>query len=145
MKNEKNLVNPVRYYVGDLCYVMHDEWDEVCDLTPYDNSEHEFELGDGRKFILFSTAHGDGTYNDQEGKPYCVDSGTIGAIKLSDILDPGSEDIINAGLGHVHEFPAEIDGFDCYYDEGVINIYSVSIDTAADWDSEYDEEEATGM
>ena len=21
-----------KYYVGDLCYVMHDEWDEVCGL-----------------------------------------------------------------------------------------------------------------
>lgn len=21
-----------RYYVGDLCYVMDDVWDEVCDL-----------------------------------------------------------------------------------------------------------------
>ena len=20
------------YYVGDLCYVMHPQWDEVCDL-----------------------------------------------------------------------------------------------------------------
>ena len=140
MKNENTPVTPVRYYVGDLCYVMHDVWEEVCDLTPYDNSEHEFELEDGRKFILFNTAHGDGTYNDLNGRPYSVDSGTIGAIKLSDILDPGSEDIITAGLGHVHEFPAEINGFDCYYDEGVINIYSVSIETAPEWDSEYEED-----
>jgi hypothetical protein len=21
-----------RYYIGDLCYVMHDEWDEACAL-----------------------------------------------------------------------------------------------------------------
>ena len=47
---------PVKYYIGDLCYVMHDAWDEVCGLTPFDNSEHEFELEDGRKFILFNTA-----------------------------------------------------------------------------------------
>ncbi len=40
-----------KYYVGDLCYVMHDVWDEVCDLMfPHDNSGvyGKFKLKDGR-------------------------------------------------------------------------------------------------
>jgi hypothetical protein len=130
-----------KYYVGDLCYVMHDVWNEVCDLTPFDNSECEFELEDGRKFILFSTAFGDGQYNDKDGRPYSVDSGTIGAIKVDDIRDPEFARVVENGLGHVHEFPSEINDMDCYCAGGVIGIYDVEIDTAADDEEEDFEEE----
>jgi hypothetical protein len=138
MMNETPMTvsTPVKYMICDLCYVMHDVWDEVCDLTPFDNSEHEFELEDGRKFILFSTAYGDGQYNDQNGLPYAVDSGTIGAIKVDDIRDPEFARIVENGLGHVHEFPAEIDGMDCYYEDGTIRIYTVAIDTGADYEED---------
>jgi len=150
MKNETTSMTtsaptPVKYYLGDLAYVMHDVWDEVCDLVPFDNSEHEFELEDGRKFILFSTAYGDGQYNDFLGKPYSVDSGTIGAIKVDDIRDlEGFNSTIKHGNGHVHEFPAEINGDDCYYDDGMIGIYQVEIDTDEDYEEEeveYDKED----
>jgi hypothetical protein len=136
----KNETTTVEYYVGDLCYVMHDCWEEVCDLTLSEDAEgeHEFELADGRKFILFSTAYGDGQYNDLEGNPYCVDSGTIGAIRVADIQDPDFASAIKHGLGHIHEFPAEIDGSDCCYEDGVITIYKVSIDTAG---CDYEEDE----
>ena len=139
---EINQPTPVLYYVGDLCYVLHDAWMEVCGLTPFDNSEHEFELEDGRKFILFSTAYGDGTYFDREGKSYGVDSGTIGAIKVDDIRDPEFARIVEQGLGQVHEFPAEIDGLDCFYEGGTIGIYRVEIDTAVNDDFFQDGEES---
>lgn len=135
---------PVKYYVGDLCYVMHDCWDEVCDLTlgpvgTTEDYEGEFELSDGRKFILFSTAYGDGQYSDRDGNPYAVDSGTIGAIKVDDIRDlDGFNRMVEGGYGHIHEFPAEIDGMDCFSEDGVIHIYNVIIDTAGDVE-EYDE------
>jgi len=132
--------SPVRYYVGDLCYVMHDAWDEVCSICCIDNEDWEYELEDGRKFILFSTAYGDGQYNDQNGNPYAVDSGTIGAIAVDDIMDPEFESAIKNGLGHIHEFPAEIEGYDCFYDKGTIGIYSVYIDTAGDLDCDDDED-----
>ena len=124
---------PVDYWVGDLCYVLHDVWDEVCDLVPFDNSEHEFELADGRKFILFSTAYGDGEYTDQNGNRYGVDAGVIGAIKLADIRDPKPW----LEGGKLHTFPAEIDGMDCFYEDGTIHIYTVKIETG---DSDYDDE-----
>lgn len=78
------------YYVGDLCYVMHDEWDEVCELTadPVNHSrciDGEFTLKDGRRFACYSTMYGDGAYYDQEGREYGVDAGLIGCILLSDI------------------------------------------------------------
>jgi hypothetical protein len=131
-----------RYYVGDLCYVMGEAWAEVCSIVDLDNDEWEYELEDGRRFFLFSTAYGDGHYNDLDGNPYAVDSGTIGAIKVDDIRDTESlSTTVGNGLGHIHEFPAEIEGYDCSYDEGAISIYGVYIDTADDDDCEEEEEE----
>ena len=134
MKNENTFVD---YWIGDLCYVMHDVWSEVCDLLPFDNSEHEFELEDGRKFILFSTAFGDGVYQDQKGNRYPVDAGVIGAIKADDIRD--SEAWIDGG--NFHRFPAAIDGMDCYYDNGEINIYTVRIETGDEGYEDEDEDQ----
>ena len=76
-----------KYYVGDLCYVMHDEWDEACSLFfqgRKDNgcNEGEFNLRDGRRFVSYSTKWGDGTYKDQFGKQYGVDAGIIGLLIL---------------------------------------------------------------
>ena len=61
-----------RYYIGDLCYVMHDEWDEACTLFfPTNQSgrgiEGEFTLKDGRRFASFTTAYGDGEYYNNQG------------------------------------------------------------------------------
>jgi hypothetical protein len=129
---------PVRYWIGDLCYILRMEWDEVCNQTPFDNSSFEFELSDGRKYLLFSTAYGDGTYNDQYGNPYSVDSGTIGAILLEDINDPGLERVLENGLGNVYEFPGVLDEFDCAYEDGLIQIGHVQIATG---DEPEDDEE----
>ena len=124
---------PVRYYVGDLCYVMHDEWNEVCNMASFDNEDDaEYQLEDGRKFFLYSTAYGDGQYNDTEGLPYSVDSGTLGAIRVDDIRDPEFTRVVEEGLGHIHEFPAEINGMDCYSEGenlGILNFYVVQINT----------------
>lgn len=64
--NETQTTYPVQYYIGDLCYVMHDVWGEVCDLmfpSLLDEEESgELELSDGRKIIIFPTPYGDGEY-----------------------------------------------------------------------------------
>jgi hypothetical protein len=80
------------YYIGDLCYVMHDEWDEVCDLLFEGRSdqgcnEGEFTLKDGRQFAIYNTNFGDGVYQTDFGDTCCVDSGSIGCILKSDIRD----------------------------------------------------------
>ena len=51
-----------KYYIGDLCYVMHPEWDEFCRITISGNEclQGEFNLADGRRFATFTTAYGDG-------------------------------------------------------------------------------------
>ena len=134
----------VQYFVGDLCYVMHDEWSEVCGIISFDNTNEEYELEDGRKFFLFTTAYGDGSYNDLEGNPYSVDSGTIGAIKVEDIRDPYLEKAIEYGLGHIHEFPEELTEADCGYEDGLIILGPVEIDTDPVYDDEFEQLEEDG-
>ena len=130
------------YYVGDLCYILLDEWDEIVDQTVYDNSKLSYQLADGRQYFMVSTMYGDGTYNDLDGNPYSVDSGTIGAIKVSDIQNV---DALNAtlesGLGHIHTFVNTLSADDCDYFEGKINIGGVMIDTDDLEEDDEDEED----
>jgi hypothetical protein len=138
--------SPVRYYVGDLCYVLNtDDWFDLCSATgdPDNVDDTGSELPDGRFFIYMPTAYGDGCYNDQNGLSYCVDSGGIGAIR-TDYADPEKlADAVTHGLGHVLEFPCELDGMDAFEADGVLTIFDVIIDTsgALDEDEEEVEEE----
>ena len=79
-----------RYYIGDLCYVMSDDWDEVLDLTIAKDGKllnGEFVMKDGRRFAMYSTKYGDGSYCSNMGTNHAVDSGTIGCILVNDIID----------------------------------------------------------
>lgn len=126
------------YYVGDLCYVI-EEWDEVCSLIIKDNQvlEGEFELSDGRRFAIYSTAWGDGLYLDQFGNEYPVDAGSIGCILVSDITRKDYGDRIDGDLGNFHTFE---EPFKTYSEEGVIVIGDVRIDTDPSYEEDYDDE-----
>jgi len=96
-----------KYWVGDLCYVMNKEWDEVCGLFFEGRDDHGcneglFTLKDGRKFVSFNTKWGDGSYHDETENEYGVDAGLIGCILVSDIKH--GDDFHNLDGGHVHEF-----------------------------------------
>jgi hypothetical protein len=121
------------YYVGDLCYVLHDEWDEVCELIIKDGVclDGEFTLKDGRRFAIYSTAYGDGTYLDQSGNEYGVDAGSIGCILLSDINLESEGNFLTGG----NVVPFEND-FHTDEEDGRIMFGSLIIDT----DPVYDEE-----
>lgn len=86
------------YYIGDLCYVLKDEWNEVCDLTE-DGAQGVFTLKSGRKFAISNTKYGDGGYPttlcEQE---LSVDSGTIGATLAEGLC------LNDMDLGVEHEF-----------------------------------------
>jgi hypothetical protein len=116
-----------KYYVGDLCYVLHDRWDEFCALTIVGNRvlDGEFNLADGTRFATFTTQWGDGTYQDQQGREYGVDAGLIGCIAVEDI-DPA--ELANIKDGHVVEFVRDFTTFSA---GGVISFGTVSIDTDA--------------
>ncbi len=121
-----------RYYIGDLCYVMHDEWKEVCELmfppyAPPRGVEGEFTLADGRRFASFGTAWGDGEYRSSINTLHSVDSGSIGCIRVEDIRDNTYTDIET--LGAIVEFaePFEVDA-----DQGLLKFGDILIETAAD-------------
>ena len=118
------------YFVGDLCYVMDTEWDEIVSQGVYDNSKLAFTLADGRQYFMVFTMHGDGFYNDLDGNPYSVDSGTIGAIKVADIANTDAlVSTLEQGLGHIITFDHELTSDEVYSEAGQINIGSVVIDT----------------
>ena len=129
-----------KYYIGDLCYVMHPEWDECCDLFfpaghPPRGVEGEFTLKDGRRFASFGTAHGDGSYHSSIGTSHCVDSGSIGCIRVEDIRDNAYDNIEE--LGAIVEFDRP---FEVSEDQGLIVFGHVQIETNMDpWDEDDDE------
>lgn len=127
------MMRPGTYYVGDLCYVMHPQWKEVCNLMFATDGggvlNGEFNLANGVRFAVSSTAYGDGTYQDRQGRNYPVDAGLIGCIRVEDVYDP---EWWLEGV-NVIEFERP---FQIVYDEGMIrfiddyNTILVSINTA---------------
>lgn len=117
---------PGTYYIGDLCYVM-DNWEEVCDLMISDETclEGHFNLKNGVRFAIFGTEHGDGSYPDDGGNMYAVDSGTIGCIALEDI-DATMEQIESKGLGHIVVFEQP---FEAVKKGSILQFGRIQIDT----------------
>jgi hypothetical protein len=129
-----------KYYIGDLCYVMSDDWDEVCELTIKDSKviNGEFEMKDGRRFAMYSTKYGDGLYRSNMGTKHAVDSGTIGCILVDDIIDiPKFE--IDGKLGTVVTIDRT---FSTAERDGLIVFGDVIINTDSDeWYEDLEEEE----
>ena len=127
-----------RYYIGDLCYVMHPEWVEVCELffppgAPGQGVEGEFALKDGRRYASFGTAFGDGEYYNNMGTSHCVDSGSIGCIRMEDIRDDEYSNIET--LGAIVEFdqPFEVEKVG----RGLLRFGHVEIETDPVYDETY--------
>jgi len=135
----------VKYYVGDLCYVIEDDvWSEVCEQSfdPDNEPGDLLELADGRQFFILRTAYGDGFYCDAEGRTYAVDSGTIGAIKVDDIIATDKlERTISQGHGQIVEFEFEMVNGDVFDDNGTLCFDSVQIVTGGSYEEEEVEEE----
>lgn len=107
-----------KYWVGDLCYVMHPQWRECCDLffppgqDNYRGNQGVFKLANGVRFALFSTAYGDGCYEDTKGREYPVDAGSIGCIRVEDIADDSESFWLEGGniIDFEHDFEVGSDG-----------------------------------
>ena len=126
-----------RYYVGDLCYLLSDEWGDVCNLIIQDHQclEGKFTLPDGRDFVMFNTLYGDGSYNDNEGREYGVDSGSIGCM-----LVPEDAPEVRGGNCITFRYP-----FEAYSTGATLVFGPIRIETGdQDWndrDEDEDEEE----
>ena len=135
-----------RYYIGDLCYVMHDEWSECCDLFFPPGAlgrgvEGEFVLADGRRFASFGTAYGDGTYPSNIGTDHAVDSGSIGCIRVEDIRDNTYSQERLEELGAFVDFDQP---FEVSTDAGLLKFGHILIETNNDYDWDEDEYEDEG-
>ena len=136
------MFRPGKYYIGDLCYVMHDKWDQFCEATISGNTclDGEFDI-EGVKVASYGTMYGDGSYRDDDGNEYGVDAGIIGCIRVEDIAE---SELKNLDLGHVHEFKEAFRTGATR--DGTIWFGDVSIatgDTKYDeyYDNEYEDEE----
>lgn len=126
------------YWIGDLCYVMHPEWNEMCDLFFAGRgdggcNEGEFNLADGRRVFAANTAYGDGFYQDNSGRGYGVDAGLLGIIAVQDISEKEREN--NLDGGHIYTFTKE---FEVSAEDGFFMFGDIIINTDDDEEDEHD-------
>ena len=131
-----------KYYVGDLCYIFDvKDWETICDTIIVGNkvTEGEFETiinGKSVRFACYNTVYGDGTYKDEDGNKYSVDSGTIGCIRVDDIPNYYHHDDIFGNIVTFYEdFPTGSDFCVIWFDHIVIDT-----DPAYDLDDEEGDE-----
>lgn len=132
-----------RYFVGDPCYAVPNEYwmDWLRDSYKNGGADFDARTGGSPKVLLaeikghpvlgIGTAHGDGVYGGSDGFAYGVDAGLIGLVPMS---LPGAEDEVRAYLGTVVEFE---EPFECRYEGGTIILGHIRIET----DPEEDDEE----
>ena len=135
VNNPQVYMEPGTYYVGDLCYVLNDSWDEFCDITIKDEQclSGGFRFKDGREFVTFQTIYGDGMYFDKEGRQYPVDAGLIGCVRIED-MDIDVENVCDDGNFIKFEKP-----FVCERVDGMLYFGKVAIDLDP---SDYDDDDA---
>ena len=123
----KQVVLPAgRYVIGDPCYhVPDEEWDHVLSESNFFEGQcwSHFETKAGTKgtVVAFSTAYGDGEYEDAAGRKYPVDAGLIGIIPLDDVAAD-----LDLSCAHVITFTAP---FTCRERAGKISFGFIDIDT----------------
>jgi hypothetical protein len=119
------------YYVGDLCYVLdrHDKgelelWGVICSKFFPKNGDYvtgDFELN-GMRYSSYGTMYGDGSYHDQEGHAFAVDSGTIGVVSIEHV----DRDAPSIHGGNIIQFEKD---FTTTEKDGVITIGHLHINT----------------
>lgn len=127
---------PGKYYVGDLCYVLSERWDEFCSLTISGRRvlDGTFAFKDGTTFWTHGTMYGDGSYYDEQRREYGVDAGLIGVVALKDIDE--NPNCIDGG--QIIEFKH---AFEPYYQNGTFYIGNITIKTGDDARNYYSEDE----
>lgn len=120
-----------KYYVGDPCYIFNKSWNKVLDDTNYFKNNEIVKVF-GKECIVGSTAYGDGTYTDNYGRDYNVDSGLIGVLPVSLISEDKKytlKQIENHKGMHIIEFKED---FEVSISVGVFVFGAIIIDTTND-------------
>lgn len=89
-----------KYWIGDPCYVLKEEngfnWIDVLNESSYfhnrKDGDYTVTKSDGGKFQMacYGTAHGDGSFFDENENEYWVDAGMISAIP-AEALSEGAD------------------------------------------------------
>lgn len=128
-----------RYFIGDLCYVSDNtqeclipDWESflvhTSDLTDYQGTY------DSRWCAGDATAYGDGTYTDNKGREYPVDSSSIGIIQIKESdNEEFIKSIVDSEIGLVHTFSK---GFNVKFDNGLFKFGDIVIDTRSDFEED---------
>ena len=123
-----------KYVIVDLCYVVPKEyWGGLCDqwfpTANQDNTEKDIvtyfdnNLGKNVECYVLGTAHGDGTYIDNVGNEYGVDSGAIGIIAYDGVRKELVDD------NNVFDFESD---FEVFSDDGILYFGNITINTDYD-------------
>ncbi len=119
-----------KYYIGDPCYVIDDNWEGFLDVGQARKSEeNETFIFGGYECFFASTSDGDGTFKDNLGNEYDVDSGTIGIIPI-ELLQMTEEYIKENKCGNVVEFDEE---FNVKSISGIFTFGHIVINTVKQW------------
>lgn len=118
------------YYIGDLCYILKDEFDDLYDIIVVSGVYDQEQVLIKNHNILLSfsnTSYGDGEYLDNRKRKYSVDAGIIGICSLE------NEELRNIAKDECSNNNAHIIHFDkpftvCYYD-GLFIFDNIEIDT----------------
>jgi len=92
------------YYVGDLCYLLKDDWNEICGCVQPMNDKIVFTLQSG--LVIGFVSINDYHLDSDSGRRYSSDSGSIGIVKLKDLseeLQQKAKEVEAEGLAHCIE------------------------------------------
>lgn len=98
---------PGEYWIGDPCYaVPHDDWPCFLHTVRVNGQPTVFN---GAQCAVFRTTKGDGSYRDQEGRLYSIDSGMIAAMPADCARNNPDQVVPNSMMGAYVTFDQHFD------------------------------------
>jgi hypothetical protein len=110
-----------KYFIGDPCYAVTDNWDAFCDKSFEKETMTEYK---DTPMFCHSTAYGDGLFRGSDKKSYGVDAGIIGVVPMSLVTETDKDELKR--LGTVKTFKED---FKCFYNNGMFFIGKIIINT----------------
>ena len=131
----------MKMWIGDPCYVLTEsQYEQVIDRDLYCP---EVDVDETFTCVVYNTWGGDGTFTDQNGKEYIVDSGQLCILPLECVYhDPNRPWLVDCGQVYDDGDENWVNGFvdDHSEDKGLIQFGEVVIQTGYEEEEEEDEE-----